>query len=120
MPDWLAVAVGGGFGAWLRFAVGQWAARFDAVQHFPWPTFGINVAGSFLLGLVAVWYKERPLWFLLLGTGVCGGFTTFSTFSVETLALLERGRLWSATAYAGGSVLAGLLAALIAVRVARG
>lgn len=118
--EWLAVAVGGGFGAWLRFVIGHWAARFDAVQHFPWHTFGVNVAGSFLLGLVAVWCKERPIWFLLLGTGVCGGFTTFSTFSVETLVLLEKGRVWSAAAYAGGSVLAGLAAALVAMRLARG
>lgn len=120
IPDWLAVALGGGFGAWLRYAIGHWAARFDAVQHFPWHTFGINVVGSFVLGLVAVCYKDRPMWFLLLGTGVCGGFTTFSTFSVETLTLLEKDRLWSAVAYAGGSVLAGLLAALVAMRIARG
>lgn len=123
MTDELArvvlVAVGGGAGAVLRYAVGRWAAGYHAVQAFPWHTFGINVLGSFALGLVAVWCKDRPGWFVLLGTGVCGGFTTFSTFSLETLTLVEKGRGWSAAGYVAGSVAAGLVGVLLAMRWAR-
>ena len=122
MPDWLVVVLGGGAGALARYAVGHWAsARYpQALLDFPWHTFGINVLGSFVLGLVAVWCRDRPTWFLLLGTGFCGGFTTFSTFSVELLTLLEKDRPAAAAAYAGGSVAAGLLGAALAVRLARG
>lgn len=107
-------------GSLLRYGVGRWAAQFPVTLSFPWHTFAVNVAGSFLLGVVAVWCRDRPGWFLLLGTGVCGGFTTFSTFSLETLILLEKGRPWAAAVYVGGSVGVGLLAALFAVRMARG
>jgi CrcB protein len=110
------VAVGGGAGAVLRYAAGRWAAGYHAVQEFPWHTLGVNVVGSFVLGAVAVWCKDRPGWFLLLGTGLCGGFTTFSTFSLETLTLIEKGRGWAATGYVTGSVAAGLVGAAVAVR----
>jgi CrcB protein len=129
MIDWLgawanpvAALVGGGVGAWVRYEVGRRVAGFHAVQAFPWHTFGINVGGSFLLGLLFVWVKNhpQPFWWVLLGTGFCGGFTTFSTFSVETLTMLERGRVGLAVVYAGASVAAGLLGALVAVRLARG
>jgi CrcB protein len=129
MIDWLglwanpvAALVGGGVGAWVRFEIGRRVAEFHAILTFPWHTFGINVCGSFLLGLLFVWIKNhpQPFWWVLLGTGFCGGFTTFSTFSVETLTMLEKGRLWLAAVYAGGSVAAGLLGALAAVRLARG
>ena len=108
------VAAGGGAGAWLRYAVNRWATA-----DFPWHTLGINVVGSFALGLLVVWLKDRPGWLLLLGTGVCGGFTTFSTFSVETLNLLEKGRAGAAAGYVCGSVAAGLAGAAVAVRLAR-
>lgn len=125
-PDWLipilnplAVIIGGGFGAWVRFAIGRSFSRFEVVKDFPWHTFGINVLGSFILGLVAVWCKDRPTWYLLLGTGVCGGFTTFSTFSLETLTLIEKDRLGLAAAYVTGSVAAGLLGIMLAIKMAR-
>jgi CrcB protein len=118
----LAVILGGATGSALRYGLGRWLTEFEAVRHFPWHTFGINVVGSFVLGLVAVWYKAhpQPAWFLLLGTGFCGGFTTFSAFSLETLTLLEQDRPVAATGYAIGSVLAGLVAAWVAVKLARG
>ena len=127
MPDWLtgwanplAVLLGGAAGAWCRYAVGHWAAQFHAIQTFPWHTFAVNVLGSFVLGLVAVWYRDRPAWFLLLGTGFCGGFTTFSTFSVELVTMLAKGRTAAAVAYAAGSVAAGIAGAVVAMRLARG
>ena len=101
------VALGGGLGASLRYlALLAWPA--------PWGTVAINVAGSFLIGLLAVplLLSERgahPLAPLLL-TGVLGGFTTFSAFSLDTLRLIEGGRLGAAVLYVGGSVALSLLA----------
>lgn len=118
----LAVVGGGAVGCVARYAAGRAAPLLIDPQFFPWHTFAINVAGSFVLGLVAVWYQShpQPAWYLLLGTGFCGGFTTFSTFSLETLTLLEKDRPAAAAVYAVGSVAAGILAAGLAVKLARG
>jgi fluoride exporter len=115
VPDWkypLLVFLGGGGGAVLRYWVGRWLPM-------PWATFGINVLGSFVLGLVVVACAQRPGWRALLGVGVCGGFTTFSTFSVETLELIESQRYATATGYVVGSVLAGLVGAWAGMRLIR-
>ena len=119
----LAVMAGGAVGSGLRYALSRLAVAVapEIIAGFPWHTFGVNAAGSFALGLVLVFYKShpQPVWWLLLGTGFCGGFTTFSTFSIETLALAERGRPLAAAAYALGSVAAGLALARVAVGIAR-
>ncbi len=111
--------VGGGLGANARYWLGEYFKARHWSDEFPWHTFAINVLGSFVLGLVAVLLKDRPAWALFLGVGVCGGFTTFSTFSVEALAMLEKGRTSSAAVYALGSVFAGVLGAALALRLAR-
>lgn len=115
-----AVAVGGAAGAVTRYVFGRLATHFlsDTIAQFPWHTFSINILGSFILGIVAIWYQSHShsYWWLLLGTGFCGGFTTFSTFSLETLALIERERWGSVAFYTFGSVGVGLLAAWIASR----
>jgi fluoride exporter len=109
---WLLVALGGAAGAVLRFAVGRlFTARPPGT--FPWATFGINVAGSLILGAVmALTHDTDAGWRAraLLGIGFCGGFTTFSSFSYETLGLLEARAYTGATVYALGSVAAGLAA----------
>ena len=109
----LAVFTGGGAGAVARFAAGRVAAPFAPPAGFPWPTFAINVAGSALLGMLVVLCKDRPTLLLFLGTGVCGGFTTFSAFSVEAVRLLEAHRPDLALLYAGASVAAGVGAAYV-------
>lgn len=103
----LLAALGGALGAVLRHLVGEGALRLGIAA--PLATLAVNVAGSFLLGWLAASGVERRLW-VLLGVGVLGGFTTFSTFSVQTLTLLDRAPLW-ALAYVAGSVLMSLLAA---------
>lgn len=115
----ILLAIGGGLGANSRYWLGVWFKARHLNDHFPWHTFSINVLGSFLLGLVVVFTKDRPAWQMLLGVGFCGGFTTFSTFSLETLALLEKDRIIAALGYALGSVMMGLLVAYIALKAAR-
>jgi CrcB protein len=114
--SWLLVALGGGAGAAARFGVSQALAGRDG---FPWATFAINVAGSLLLGILMGAFPSGDAWRVraLLAAGFCGGFTTFSTFSYETLVLLQRGSPSTALAYAGGSVMAGLLAAWVGLRM---
>jgi CrcB protein len=129
MPDWLTttllVALGGGAGANARYWLGQVVNRWQAAQlpghEFPWATFLINVSGSVLLGIAAGLYLGHPdparrNWYLLLGTGFCGGYTTFSTFSLETVELLRDGKLGVALAYVGGSVAAGVLGVWLVLR----
>ena len=111
----LAVFVGGGLGAVARFAVGRALTPLLPEAGFPWPTFAINVAGSALLGVLVALGKDRPTLLLFLGTGVCGGFTTFSAFSVEAVRLLEAHRPDLALLYAGASVAAGVGAAYVAM-----
>ena len=111
--------VGGGVGANLRYWLGIAFQSRGWTADFPWHTFAINVVGSLVLGFLTIAYKDRPATLLLLGTGVCGGFTTFSTFSVETVNLLENERYFAACAYALGSVLAAITGAAIGLRIAK-
>jgi CrcB protein len=109
MGAWIAVAVGGAMGSVARF----WLASAMTVltgPRFPWGTLLINVLGSFVIGLVAgltltparVSMPQDIRIFLM--TGVCGGFTTFSAFSLQTLELLQNGDVVPAFGYAIGSV----------------
>jgi CrcB protein len=90
------VALGGGAGALARYVIGAWIATHLA-STFPWGTLAVNVAGSFLIGVVAVLADEAgrigPDLRVLLIAGVLGGFTTFSSFSMETFRLIEHGDL---------------------------
>lgn len=112
----VAVFLGGGAGAVARWGVNRWFP-VAWTESFPWPTFLINALGSFLLGVLAAVARDRPGWYALLGTGFCGGFTTFSTFSVELLKLLDDDRPVAAAVYALGSVLAALVGAWLGVRM---
>lgn len=111
----LAVAVGGALGAMLRHALTVGGA--DATG-FPWTTLGINVVGAFLLGLLPAsrWVRRHPLLPPLLGTGMLGGFTTMSTWSEQTRALVSAGQVATAGAYAVGTVAACLAAVALADR----
>ena len=114
----LLVAAGGAVGSVGRHLLGQLLAGASA--GFPWATLAINVVGAFALGaLVAVVPAPSATVRVLLGTGVCGGFTTFSTYAVETLALAGRGAPGRAAAYAAGSVALGVLAAAAGAALGR-
>lgn len=113
------LAVGGAIGTLARYGLGTLITGF-AGNAFPWGTLAINVAGSFLLGLVAA-VADRSLMSpemrTVLGVGFCGAFTTFSTFGLETVTLLRDGQAGRAVAYAGVSLVVGLLAVLAGLRV---
>lgn len=114
MTHYLLVFVGGGLGAALRHGVNR--AAFHAWgDAFPAGTFIVNVAGSLLIGLAVGIFAANPSISqstrLLLVTGFLGGFTTFSTFSLDALTLWERGQIGLWLLYVGGSVALSLLAA---------
>ena len=94
----LLISLGAAAGANLRYLVSQQLAKLTAA--FPYGTLVVNISGSFLLGLFLVWTTERtfadPRWRLLIAVGLCGGYTTYSSFSYESLALFEQGR-WLAS-----------------------
>jgi CrcB protein len=112
---WLAVATGGALGSLARFWL---AAAMTALTgpRFPWGTLLINVAGSFIIGAVAAATLTpariaiHPDLRVFLMVGICGGFTTFSAFSLQTLELLQSGDFWPAAGYIAGSIAFCLLA----------
>lgn len=117
-----AVAIGGGSGAVVRYVLGGWISE-RAGPGFPWGTLVINASGSFVLCLLATLALERftlsRTWFVALGVGFCGGYTTFSTFSYETLRLAAEGS-WARAGYnVVASVAAALLAGLLGILVGR-
>lgn len=121
-PSLLAtVALGGAAGTVLREAIER--AVQESPHAFPWATFAVNVGGSLIIGVVVVAALERaaPSRFVrpLLGTGFCGGLTTFSTFAVETDRLLRAGCAGIAVAYVLASLVAGLLAVIAGAGSAR-
>jgi fluoride exporter len=117
----LVIAAGGAIGGSLRYASGQLIG--PAEGGFPWSTFTENVVGCLVLAalmvyLVDVWPPQRYLR-PFLGTGVLGGFTTFSTYANEARELMQDGQLLLAFLYVAGTVLVGLLATFVGLRGAR-
>ncbi len=116
-----AVFVGGALGTVIRTALSLLVAADPA--RWPWPTFAVNIVGAFLLGYFTTRLLERlPLSSYrrpLLGTGVCGGLTTFSTMQVETLRMLEHHHYGLAVEYTCASVVLGLLAVHLASGLVR-
>ena len=111
----LVVGAGGFLGAVVRFLISTWAkGRYD---HLPWATFGINVSGSFLLGLLMTLFLAKIVsdpWRLLLGVGFLGAYTTFSTFEYETARSTSPAL---ALANVLGSVIVGYLAVRLGIRL---
>ena len=117
MP-YLLVAVGSALGGMGRYLLTLWTARAWG-ESFPWGTLVINVLGSFVIGLFfSLTMAEGPLPAsaharLFVMTGICGGFTTFSAFSLQSLMLLRDGQWWSALGYMMGSVVLCVIAVTI-------
>ena len=116
----IQVALGGAIGASARYLAGVAAVRLIG-QGFPWATLFVNVLGSFLMGVLVVVLAQQSgtRWAPFLMTGILGGFTTFSAFSLDVMTLFERGQVWTATLYVTASLvlsLAGIVAGLAVAR----
>jgi CrcB protein len=118
----LAVAVGGSLGSVARYLVGIGSGKWFGTD-FPWGTLIINVTGSFLIGLFvslfALKWDLPPAVRVFLTVGICGGYTTFSTFSLDTFYLIERGETLAAGAYMIGSVILSVGALIGAIHLMR-
>lgn len=118
----LAVAAGGSLGSVARYLVGIGFGRLFGA-NFPWGTLFINITGSLLMGLFAGLFALR--WNLpqaariFLTVGICGGYTTFSTFSLDTVFLMERGEMLAAGAYMVASVILSVGALILAMQIVR-
>ena len=118
----IQVAVGGAIGAVGRYLTGVAAVRVMG-HGYPWGTLTVNIIGSFLMGvlIVALMTKDGGMRIApLLMTGMLGGFTTFSAFSLDALTIFERGQVGQAALYVIGTVVLSLLAIFLGVMIARG
>lgn len=116
----LGVVAGGVLGAPSRYALDQWVSS-RTKGFFPWGTFLINATGAFLLGLIsglALYHGLGHLPVAVVGTGFCGAYTTFSTFSYETVRLIEEGTVEAAVRNMAGSLTLGLAAAAAGIALA--
>lgn len=122
MNQWLAVAVGGALGSMARFGLGGWVADWLG-NRFPYSTLLVNLLGCLLMGILVVLLTERwvvaPQWRAFALVGLLGGFTTFSSFSLEAYTLLRLQQWLAAFFYLAGSLLLGLLALAAGIALAR-
>ena len=118
----LLVGLGGGIGSMARYLCQQWFAA-TYIHPFPWGTFAVNIVGCFLIGLF--WglsfksFDNNESWKLFLMTGLCGGFTTFSAFTLEAIGLMKEQKLALFFSYVAASVVLGLLATYIGMKITR-
>jgi fluoride exporter len=115
--NFLLVGLGGAVGSVMRYTVAQWMGQ----KTFPAATLLVNIVGSFIIGAVlALSVKNQQFannWKLFLATGICGGFTTFSAFSIENMQLLQQGKYWLCLLYIGVSLVAGIAAAFVGYKL---
>lgn len=118
----LLVGLGGGAGSILRYLCQRWFAEVYS-HSFPWGTFAVNIIGCFFIGvfwgLTFRTFDSNEHWKLFLMTGICGGFTTFSAFTLEGIGLLREQKLGLFFLYVAGSVLVGLALTLAGMKLTR-
>ena len=122
MLDFLAISLGAIVGANARYWMSRSALRLLG-PGFPYGTLAINVLGSFVLGIFLVWTTQRgivdPRWRLLIAVGFCGGFTTFSSYAFESMALMAQGQWLLVAANIVSNNLLSLAAVLAGMALAR-
>jgi CrcB protein len=123
MNKLLLVFLGGGLGSLARYLVGMASLR-SLGPAWPYGTFTVNVVGGFVMGLLAgiLAFRggaDQERWRVLIGVGTLGGFTTFSSFSLETALMLERKEYWGAFGYVAGSVIFAIGALFMGLMTAR-
>ncbi len=123
MKNLLLVGLGGGIGSMARYLCQRWIS-VPFLHPFPWGTFAVNMIGCLLIGIF--WglsfktFDGNESWKLFLMTGLCGGFTTFSAFSLEGIGLIREQKMLLFFLYAAGSVIGGLLLTWIGMKLVRG
>ena len=119
--NWLAVALGGALGSLLRYGIaGVWLSTSSL--DFPWGTMAVNITGSFALGFLGRYFAPPHAphaWFLFFTVGICGGYTTFSTFALDSFTLVERGVTARAASYVVLSVIGAYIAVVAGYSAAR-
>ncbi|GAB4254981.1 MAG: fluoride efflux transporter CrcB [Saprospiraceae bacterium] len=121
MQALLIVGAGSFVGGMLRYGISKWV-QVKLLTTYPFGTFTVNIVGCLIIGLLmgmSERYNISSEWRLLLVTGFCGGFTTFSAFSIETMALLRDAQYLPAFLYIAGSVIIGVLAAFAGYSIHR-
>ena len=115
--NFLLVGLGGAIGSMLRYAI----SLLVTVKQFPYSTFIVNIAGSFIIGAVLALSLKNDMfsnnWKIFLATGICGGFTTFSAFAAENMALLQSGKYGIAFIYIIASLLLGIAAVILGFKL---
>lgn len=123
LPNLLAIALGGAMGALSRYGISNLVTTLLHHRHFPFGTLTVNVLGSLMMGALFVLVVQneavRREWESVLTVGFLGAFTTFSTFSLETMVMLNAGRIGAAALYLAGSVTLCVLACGLGMRFAR-
>ena len=111
LKNFLLVGLGGAIGSMLRYAF----YLAITVKQFPLATFAVNIIGSFIIGMALTLSLKDDFilnnWKLFLATGICGGFTTFSAFSLENITMLQNGKYFIALVYILSSIVLGIAAA---------
>ena len=115
--NFLLVGLGGAIGSMLRYAI----SLLVTVKQFPYSTFIVNIAGSFIIDAVLALSLKNDMfsnnWKIFLATGICGGFTTFSAFAAENMALLQSGKYGIAFIYIMASLLLGIAAVVLGFKL---
>jgi CrcB protein len=123
MTRLLLVAAGGALGSVARYGAGVLAQRLVPGVAWPWATFGVNLLGGLLMGLLVGWLGARAAGDdglrLFAAVGLLGGFTTFSAFSLETALMIERKQVGLAAGYAAASVVLSVAALFLGLMIAR-
>src|SRR6476660_657988 len=122
MNNIVLIAIGGALGSVSRWECQRWIYQLHP-HPFPFGTFTVNIVGSFLIGVFYAFSEKgnlmNPEWRLFLTTGFCGGFTTFSTFSFETITLLRDGNYGYASMYILLSVILGVAAVALGIFIVK-
>jgi len=120
----LIVGLGGLLGSIARYKLGGWVLHLTTLEKFPYSTFAVNVAGCFVVGVLAGLVEKYDFFTagtrLFLFAGVLGGFTTFSAFGLDALYLIRRGEMLTAASYAGLSMVIGIAAVWLGFRLMGG
>ncbi len=118
IKDFLIAGIGGGIGSMLRLCL---SLLIKPVYMFPLATVSVNCIGSFLIGIIAglAIRENHSGWYIFLATGICGGFTTFSAFSLEGLQMLQQQKTGMYLLYTGSNIILGLIFAWLGWKILR-